>query len=364
MNVGLTLSVGDLKSIEEMLAREAAAQGAEMTVDQPEVPAKEDGESGTEETGKVQEDWEIEQALEERWHEAREPIQMPPPPFEESKVSYDLGNKTLREQFNKAGLQIIVKMASIELTPEKPELPAGGWHVEGQMNEHIVGTALYYLDSENITDTRLDFRTITSSYQDDDMSIGQDAYHWMQSMYGTSLGAGAGGSCLQNYGSVATPEGRLLAFPNVFQHRVSGFKLADPTKPGHRRFIALWLVDPFNRIISTANVPPQQAEWWADRALGAVKNKESAFPPELAQLLLERGIGASQLGEAIAEGGPGKTKLPFELVDKVRKELGNAFPMNRDEAERHRLKLMGTRSAFQEEARGNWESVEYGFCEH
>lgn len=41
----------------------------------------------------------------------------------------------LREKFQKLGLQVIVKMASIELTPEKPEFPAGGWHIEGQMNE-------------------------------------------------------------------------------------------------------------------------------------------------------------------------------------------------------------------------------------
>lgn len=27
------------------------------------------------------------------------------------------------------GLQVIVKLTSIELTPEKPEFPAGSWHV-------------------------------------------------------------------------------------------------------------------------------------------------------------------------------------------------------------------------------------------
>ena len=31
--------------------------------------------------------------------------------------------------FRKTGLQVIVKMVSIELTPEKPDFPAGGWHV-------------------------------------------------------------------------------------------------------------------------------------------------------------------------------------------------------------------------------------------
>jgi hypothetical protein len=40
------------------------------------------------------------------------------------------------------------------------------------------------------------------------------------------------------------------------QHQASSFKLVDPTKPEYRRSIALWLVDPTLRIISTANVPP------------------------------------------------------------------------------------------------------------
>lgn len=34
-------------------------------------------------------------------------------------------------------LQIIVKLASIRLTPENPEYPGGSWHVEGQANESM-----------------------------------------------------------------------------------------------------------------------------------------------------------------------------------------------------------------------------------
>lgn len=34
-------------------------------------------------------------------------------------------------------MQIIVKIASIELTPEKPTYPGGSWHVEGQANESM-----------------------------------------------------------------------------------------------------------------------------------------------------------------------------------------------------------------------------------
>jgi hypothetical protein len=87
--------------------------------------------------------------------------------------------------------------------------------IEGQMNERICATALYYVDSENITDSSLSFRMQTSSYQDDDFVVGQDSYGWLEMVYGTRLGSGTGGSCLQNYGSVNTCQGRILTFPNV-----------------------------------------------------------------------------------------------------------------------------------------------------
>lgn len=90
--------------------------------------------------------------------------------------------------------------------------------VEGQMNERICATALYYLDSENVTPSHLSFRMQTSSYQDELQDIaGQDQYSWLEHVYGTALGpsGGVASACLQPYGSVETKQGRLLAFPNV-----------------------------------------------------------------------------------------------------------------------------------------------------
>jgi hypothetical protein len=39
----------------------------------------------------------------------------------------------LRDQFREKGLQVIVKLANIELNPEKPEYHGGSWHIEGQL---------------------------------------------------------------------------------------------------------------------------------------------------------------------------------------------------------------------------------------
>lgn len=64
----------------------------------------------------------------------------------------------LRKQFAEQELQVIVKLANIELTPEKPTYEGGSWHVEGQLNERICATALYYYDSANVEDNSLAFR--------------------------------------------------------------------------------------------------------------------------------------------------------------------------------------------------------------
>ncbi|KUI66951.1 hypothetical protein VM1G_01933 [Cytospora mali] len=263
---------------------------------------------------------------------------------------------SLRENFK--DLQIIVKAASIELTPENPEFPAGGWHIEGQLNESICATALYYLDSENITDSSLSFRMQTSYDQYElQNEVGQDSYHWLECFYGTSFDFN--GACIQNYGRVDTPEGRLLAFPNVFQHQVSPFRLTDPTKPGHRRFIALWLVDPFRRIVSTANVPPQQQDWWTESVFGKSEDSQKSaadkLPAELVQLLQERGVDLPKKSEGCS--------LPPELLDLVREELG-LHTISQKEAEEHRLKLMEERSSHQYEAHRVWTAASYSFCEH
>jgi hypothetical protein len=85
------------------------------------------------------------------------------------------------------------------------------------MNEHICATALFYLDSENITPSNLSFRMQTSNYQDELQEItGQNEYNWLERVYGTELGPSLESSpCLQHYGSAETRQGRLLAFPNV-----------------------------------------------------------------------------------------------------------------------------------------------------
>lgn len=85
------------------------------------------------------------------------------------------------------------------------------------MNERICATALYYVDCENVTSSKLAFRMSTSYDFDYDMRVGQDEYNWLERVYGVALGNSGGlhDSFLQLYGDVETRPGRVLAFPNV-----------------------------------------------------------------------------------------------------------------------------------------------------
>lgn len=158
------------------------------------------------------------------------------------------------------------------------------------------------------------------------MRYEQEDYHeWLQEVFGCEQGVIP---LVQEIGDVLCKEGRLLTFPNVLQHRVSPFRLADPTKPGHRKILALFLVDPNIRIISTANVPPQQDEWWRE------------------EIRRHKLLGM----------------LPTELQEQVLDELD--FPLRMEEAEALRLALLDDRKAFVREQMGDLLPRTFSLCEH
>ncbi|WP_395366532.1 DUF4246 domain-containing protein [Streptomyces sp. YH02] len=183
------------------------------------------------------------------WWENRRPVIPDAPAFTAPQVPDASDRVDLRGR----RLQVIVKLATIHLTPDKPEYQGGSWHVEGMMNERIVSTGIYYWDSENITESRLSFRAAL-----DDPDYEQNDDNGLRDVYGLENEDALN----QILGSASTPAGRCLAFPNILQHRVGSFRLTDPSRAGHRKILAFFLVDPSERIVSTADVPPQQP--WAD----------------------------------------------------------------------------------------------------
>ncbi|KAJ6463040.1 hypothetical protein C8R47DRAFT_1157873, partial [Mycena vitilis] len=212
--------------------------------------------------------------------------------LEKTIAPYSLRGKTI---------QSIIKLANIHLSVENPEYKGGSWHVEGMLNERIVASGIYYYDEENITESRLAFRVATS----DPVYHQQDDTMCMRILYGIE-------------GRVqTTPAGRALAWPNLYQHRVAPFRLTDPTKPGHRKILAIFLIDPsVEPVPSATTIPPQQADWAFDALEHARSDSGSVF-----------------------------SCLPPELSDAIRERLPEMF-MTRTAAEAYRLELMKERTRF------------------
>ncbi|TMW64923.1 hypothetical protein Poli38472_009090 [Pythium oligandrum] len=216
-------------------------------------------------------------------------------------------------------VQVIVKIAEIHLTPEKPAYPGGSWHIEGSDAEQIVSTGIYYFGCENITESKLSFRVIVQepSYQQCD-------YLGIAATYGLENEE----RLVQNLGAAVAREDRCVVFPNTLQHKVEAFELADKTKPGVRKILAFFLVDPTKQIPSTATIPPQQADW----------------------------VQAAQ--QPILSGLP---QLPEEVLQTQMRQLLDSG-MTLEQAKQYRLELMDERRP----VRGADDAYElfFSLCEH
>ncbi|MDG9715141.1 DUF4246 domain-containing protein [Streptomyces sp. DH24] len=216
------------------------------------------------------------------WWENRLPVVPDAPAFAPPEVP----DASARVDLRGRRLQVITKLATIHLTPDKPEYPGGSWHVEGMLNERIVSTGIYYWDSDNITESRLGFRAAL-----DDPYYEQNDDNGLREVYGLE----DEDPLNQTLGSASTPAGRCLAFPNILQHRVGSFRLTDPTRPGHRKILAFFLVDPSEKIVSTSDVPPQQP--WSETSTMTLEQAKDYRE----QLMYERKFFVDEHNEQLYE---------------------------------------------------------------
>jgi len=68
---------------------------------------------------------------------------------------------SLRDTFGSRGLQLIVRLQSIELTPSSPTFTATEFTLEAQRNAHIVSSALIVYSADNVTTPYISFRQPT-----------------------------------------------------------------------------------------------------------------------------------------------------------------------------------------------------------
>lgn len=205
------------------------------------------------------------------WENSRPILPVPIPEFKAPKTP------TKVIDLNGEKLQVIVKLANIELTPDKPKYDGGQWHVEGIDEERIVATGIYYYEMENITESKLSFRQSI-----EDPHYEQNDYRGVLEVYGIENEDPLN----QLLGNVIAKEGLCVVFPNIYQHQVAPFKLLDKTKPGFRKILVFFLVDPSVKIISTHNVLPQQD--WDDVLPDAPADKRKKMTREEAEEVREK----------------------------------------------------------------------------
>jgi hypothetical protein len=197
----------------------------------------------------------------------------------------------LEEKFSKEGLQVIVQVSRIDLTPQSPSYRGeANFHIEGLRNENIVATTMYVVEAENITQARVSFQQEDKIHASELECVVPEAISTILDVdyrEPGDWGEAESRRAVHTFGSVPLAEGRLMSWPNTLRSKEEPFTLLDPSQPGHLTVIKLRLVDPHCRICSTRNVPPQQHHWWSRTAREA-SNLDSRLPPELVHIVMEQ----------------------------------------------------------------------------
>jgi hypothetical protein len=152
-----------------------------------------------------------------------------------------------------AGREVLVVPKIVDYELRQGDSSEGVWHVEGMSHEHIVATCVFVLDRDPSVDggllsfkrpfTLSEIATIERDMHSSEM--GYDPYAMIR-------------EGLVPIGTVPTPSGRLIVFPNCHVHRLSRLSLRASAARGRRRVIVFWVVDPDVSIPSTRDIPPQQ----------------------------------------------------------------------------------------------------------
>ncbi|CAK7204199.1 hypothetical protein SEUCBS139899_006953 [Sporothrix eucalyptigena] len=216
---------------------------------------------------------------------------------------------SLEEMFADKGLQVVVEVDEVSLLSGDPPSGGTGWQLAGVLNDHIVATSVIYFDSENVTpgSGAITFR-VEAEMDQFDYRYGADTawdphhpFDALKDIFGFASCRQMGTNeneeydparqwdqlAVQELGTVATPDGRLVSFPNAVHHRIEPCTLADPSRPGRRRVLRLHLVDPHYRVLSTRNVPPQQASWWREAVWDHIDWAKHSVPPEIQDMIAQ-----------------------------------------------------------------------------
>jgi hypothetical protein len=150
------------------------------------------------------------------------------------------------------GREILVIPKIVEYRLGAGETHEGVWHVEGMSHEHIIAACVYILDrDEALEGGELRFKRPYTIEEAGRVfwNIDQCRPRAVEEMVDEGT---------IPLGSVATPQGRIVVFPNSHIHKLSALSVRSGAAEARRRVIVFWLVDPSVTLTSTREVPPQQ----------------------------------------------------------------------------------------------------------
>jgi len=218
-------------------------------------------------------------------------------------IDHEYYSVSLQDEFRDRGLQVVVRIDSIELTPKRPSFKdklaadewrwkCKAWHAaDGLVTDYIIATAILFFDLDNVDPISIQFQQAAHLYgvdfsEDEHRDFPsieavfdlQDQDHWD---WRRDLCQPSAYPRVQELGGVIAREGRMISFPGPVSYCFDPIKLADASKPGRARYLALYLVDPNYRVCSTRNVPPQRQDWWAYDVARKAPEAFGRLPQEL-----------------------------------------------------------------------------------
>ena len=218
----------------------------------------------------------------------------------------------LKREFWNVGLQMVLQMRDINLTPEQADYKGEEWHVMGQRNERVCATAHYVYSTDNLSLAEPPTLSFRCRINPEEAGLAKgyiDGPPFAPEIYG----AEDGDPGIQHIGDVNLKESRVVVFPNTFQSKMNRFSLDDASKPGHLRLLTLYLLDPNRRIMSTAMVPCQRRDWWS---------------------------------QEVRRQSPSLWRLPVEVWDKIVDSVED-WPLSMEEGDRLRKEFVDEREKFQ-----------------
>lgn len=116
---------------------------------------------------------------------------------------------------------------------------------------------MFVVEADNTTDVAMEFRQ-PARLHEDHYHANLDTFPKIFDFHDSWDPYIEDGPTFQRIGAIKLHSGRFITFPATAQRRLLPFELRDQSRPGRLSFVCLYLVDPYWRIVSTRNVPPQQ----------------------------------------------------------------------------------------------------------